>query len=231
MKLSRIFLMPSLSPPSKKIMRWTWAFCTCDNVLTPRLLPSSAAAAASIPDPLICCLAFRWRSYWAEEAWNLSRLAENCWPSMQTFLPAGCCWASLSIRRAILKKHPNPYLYYLRAAALLKLQSTDYDRISRDLAIANEAIPECTLCYLAQSKVHEARGDLQSAIADLEQAVKLDPNFEEAWYHLSRAYARVGRRDQATRASAEFSRLKSEKTNRDTEILRDMFLKTLAAQE
>ena len=139
--------------------------------------------------------------------------------------------AERAAAQGLAAAHPNPYLYYLRAAALLKLQSTDYDRISRDLAIANETIPECTLCYLAQSKVHEARGDLQSAIADLEQAVKLDPNFEEAWYHLSRAYARVGRRDQATRASAEFSRLKSEKTNRDTEILRDMFLKTLAAQE
>ena len=127
--------------------------------------------------------------------------------------------------------HPNPYLYYLRAAASLKLQSEDYDRISKDLAIATDAIPECTLCYLAQSKVHEARGDLQSAIADLEKAVKLDPNFEEAWYHLSTVYARVGRREEATRASEEFSRLKSEKTSRDTEILRDMFLKTLATQE
>jgi len=127
--------------------------------------------------------------------------------------------------------HPNPYLYYLHAAALLKLQSKDYNRISRDLAIASAAIPECTLCCLAQSKVHEARGDLQSAITELEKAVKLDPNFEEAWYHLSTIYGRVGRREEATRASAEFSRLKSEKTNRDTEILRDVFLKTLSEQE
>jgi Flp pilus assembly protein TadD len=87
------------------------------------------------------------------------------------------------------------------------------------------------LCYLAQSKVDEARGDLQSAINELERAVKLDPNFEEAWYHLSMVYARAGQREQASRASAEFSRLKSEKSNRDTEILRDVFLKTLAAQE
>jgi tetratricopeptide (TPR) repeat protein len=127
--------------------------------------------------------------------------------------------------------HPNPYLYYLRAAALLKLQSKDYDRISKDLAIANKAIPGCTLCYLAQSKVHEAHGDLQSAVGDLERAVKLDPNFEEAWYRLSTVYARVGQREEATRASAEFSRLKSEKTNRDTEMLRELFLKTLATQE
>jgi tetratricopeptide (TPR) repeat protein len=139
--------------------------------------------------------------------------------------------AERAAAQGLAAAHPNPYLYYLRAAALLKLQSKDYDRISQDLAIATGAIPECALCYLAQSKVHEARGDLQSAVADLESAVKLDPNFEEAWYHLSIVYTRLGRREEATRASEEFSRLKSEKTNRDTEILRDMFLKTLATQE
>jgi tetratricopeptide (TPR) repeat protein len=127
--------------------------------------------------------------------------------------------------------HQNPYLYYLHAAALLKLQSKDYDRISRELTIASESIPRCTLCYLSQSKVHQARGDPQSAINDLERAVKLDPTFEEAWYHLSIVYGRVGRREEATRASAQFNRLKSEKVNRDTEILRDVFLKTLAAQQ
>jgi tetratricopeptide (TPR) repeat protein len=86
-------------------------------------------------------------------------------------------------------------------------------------------------CCLARSKVHEARGDLQSAITALERAVKLDPNFEEAWYHLSMVYARDGRREEASRAGVEFSRLKSDKANRDTEIFRDLFLKTLAAQE
>jgi tetratricopeptide (TPR) repeat protein len=127
--------------------------------------------------------------------------------------------------------HPNPYLYYLRAAALLKLQSNDYERISKDLATSSGAIPGCALCYLAQSKVLEAQGDLQSAIAKLEQAVKLDPNFEDAWYRLSTTYARAGRREEAARAGMEFSRLKSEKTNHDTEILREVFLKTLATQE
>jgi tetratricopeptide (TPR) repeat protein len=126
---------------------------------------------------------------------------------------------------------PHPYLYYLHAAALLKLQSQDYDRISQDLSVANRAMPDCTLCFLAQSKVHQARGDLHSAIADLEKAVKLDPKFEEAWYHLSTVYARTGRREEAGRAAAEFSRLKSEKANRDTEILRDLFLRTLGGQD
>jgi tetratricopeptide (TPR) repeat protein len=126
---------------------------------------------------------------------------------------------------------PHPYLSYLHAASLLRLQSKDYDRISQDLSQASRAISDCILCYLAQSKVHQARGDVLSAIADLERAIKLDPSFEEAWYHLSIVYGRAGRREEATRASAEFSRLKSEKANRDTEILRDLFIKTLGGQE
>jgi protein O-GlcNAc transferase len=126
---------------------------------------------------------------------------------------------------------PHPYLYYLHAASLLKLQSKDYDRISQELAQASQRIPDCTLCYLAQSKVHQARGDMASAVVNLESAVKIDPGFEEAWYQLSMVYGRIGRREDAARAGAEFSRLKSEKANRDTEILRDLFIKTLGGQE
>lgn len=127
--------------------------------------------------------------------------------------------------------NPQPYLRYLHAAALLKLQSKEYDRLLRELALADKAIPNCILCALAQSKVHQATGNLGAAIAELERAVALEPAFSEAWYHLSLVYARVGRPLDAARASAEFSKLRTEKRNRDTELLRDLFLKTLSGQE
>lgn len=127
--------------------------------------------------------------------------------------------------------NPHPYLQYLHAAALLKLQSKEYDQMLRELALADKAIADCTLCALAQSKVHQAMGNLEAAITELERAVKLEPSFSEAWYHLSLVYARVGRRQDAARASAEFNKLKTDKLNRDTEVLRDLFLKTLSGQE
>ena len=40
-----------------------------------------------------------------------------------------------------------------------------------------------------------------------------------------------GRRQDATQATAEFNKLRTEKLNHDTELLRDLFLKTLSGQE
>jgi Flp pilus assembly protein TadD len=74
------------------------------------------------------------------------------------------------------------------------------------------------------------KGKFELAIGALEKAVRLDPSFSEAWYHLSIVYGRAGRKDDASKASAEFSRLKSEKTNRETELLRTLFLQTMSQQ-
>ena len=60
-----------------------------------------------------------------------------------------------------------PYLYYLHAAALLKLNSKEYDRMLQDLGIAVRQIPGCSFCYFTASKVHQAKKDEAAAIADL----------------------------------------------------------------
>jgi predicted Zn-dependent protease len=127
--------------------------------------------------------------------------------------------------------HPHPYLYYLDAAILLKLQSKEYDRMVQELALAGRAIPACTLCYLAQSKVHQALGDPQAAVADLETAVRMDPEFSEAWYRLGSLYEQAGRHADAARARTQFRAIKAEKSSRETEILRNMFLETLASPQ
>ncbi len=127
--------------------------------------------------------------------------------------------------------NPHPYLYYLHSAVLLKLHSEDYDRMLRELAVADRTIPACTLCSLNQGKIYQARGDSLMAIAALERAVKLDPEFSEAWYHLAPLYERVGRPADAEKARARFRELKTEKSNRETETLRRMFLETLVGAE
>jgi tetratricopeptide (TPR) repeat protein len=124
--------------------------------------------------------------------------------------------------------HPFPYLYYLHAVVLLKLQSRDYDRMLSDLALATRAIPDCSLCYLIQSKVHRAIGRPEAATDDLEKAIALDPTFAEAWYRLASLYDQAGRRADALRARTRFRGLKEEKTNRETEMIRNVFLQTLA---
>ena len=127
---------------------------------------------------------------------------------------------------------PNPleYLYYLHAVSLLKLQSKDYNLILNDLTLAAQAIPRCSLCYLAMSKVHQRRGEEEAAAADLEKAVGLDPTFAEAWYRLAALYDQAGRHEAAQQARQRFEMLKEDKADRDTEMLRGVFVKALGGE-
>lgn len=119
----------------------------------------------------------------------------------------------------------SPYLYYLHAATLLKLNSTDYTRMLQELEIAERGIPSCTLCYFARSKVHQASGDTPAAITDLEALVKhVSPDFEQAWYRLAALYERAGRQQDSERARARFEAIKSTAVDRDTELIRNMII-------
>jgi len=52
-------------------------------------------------------------------------------------------------------------------------------------------------------------GETQKAIPELEQARRLEPGHAEVYFQLGRAYAAVGRSEDAARARAEFQRLRS----------------------
>jgi tetratricopeptide (TPR) repeat protein len=123
--------------------------------------------------------------------------------------------------------NPFPYLYYIHAASLLKLQSQDYDTIVNDLTLAVQSIPHCILCYLALSKVHRKKGELETATAELETALRLDPTFAEAWYNLALVYDQAGQHVEAQQARREFEKVKAIQANLETEMLRNAFLKAL----
>ena len=129
-------------------------------------------------------------------------------------------------------RDPNPsaYLLYLDAVCLIKLQSRDYDLMLNDLASAARAIPRCSLCYLALSKVHQRKGDRRIATADLEKATSLDPSLAEAWYRLAALYEQAGKAEAARQARRRFEELKGNKANQETEMLRDVFLKSLGGE-
>jgi Flp pilus assembly protein TadD len=125
---------------------------------------------------------------------------------------------------------PFPYLYYIHATALLKQESNDYDIILKDLALAERSIPQCSLCYLAQSKAHQQSGERDAAIADLDNAVELDSSLAEAWYRLGLLYDQEGRHAEAREARRRFAALKENKADRETEMLRDLYLKALSGE-
>jgi predicted Zn-dependent protease len=131
--------------------------------------------------------------------------------------------ASAGLRAA----QPHPYLYYLHAAVLLKMESKDYGLIEGELTLAAGAIPNCSLCLVARSKVRQEQGAWEAAIADLETVVsRMDQDSSQAWYRLAALYARAGRREDAARARERVRAIKAE-SNQDNELVRQIFLRDL----
>jgi tetratricopeptide (TPR) repeat protein len=126
--------------------------------------------------------------------------------------------------------NPFPYLYYIHAVSLLRLRSQNYATIVSDLTQAARSIPRCSLCYVAVSKAHRRKGELTLATADLEKAVRLDPTLGDAWYNLAAVYDQAGRHSEAQEARHRFEELKENKANRETEMLRNVFLKALGGE-
>lgn len=125
-----------------------------------------------------------------------------------------------------------PYLSYLHAASLLKLNSKEYEVMLHDLNEANRGIPNCAFCYFTQSKVHQEMGDKVAAITDLEQLVtQVDPEFSQGWYRLASLYQQAGRHDDAANALARFRSIKNKQTDREMDYLRKMFLSALGADQ
>lgn len=132
---------------------------------------------------------------------------------------------------AIGRPNAAPYLYYLHAAALLKLDSREYQSMLHDLESANRGIPGCTFCYFTASKVHQAMGDESAAIADLETLVtRVDPEFAQGWYRLANLYQHARRTTDAAQALAKFRAIRTAQNDRETEYLRKLFLSALGAK-
>jgi predicted Zn-dependent protease len=129
---------------------------------------------------------------------------------------------------AIAFPNAHPYLYYLHAASLLKLNSKEYAEMIKDLDAATQGIPGCAFCYFAKSKVHQELGDDAAAIADLETLVShIDPEFSQGWYRLANLYQHSGRSDDAAGALAKFRAMRTAQTDREAEYLRNVFLDAL----
>lgn len=122
---------------------------------------------------------------------------------------------------------PHPFLNYIDVAISLKLQSKDYNRMLAEIKKAESEIPDCSLCYVAQSKVDEAQGDEKEAIEDLRVAIRLDSNFPEAWYRLGVLYGRAGQRKEAAQAMKRFEALKATKSQKETDMLRSVFIRAM----
>ena len=135
------------------------------------------------------------------------------------------------VARAGLKlRDPDPYLYYLEAVTLLKQHGGEQAQILDDLGVAERRIPNCALCYVASSKVHEEQNEWQLALADLEKAVRLAPDLSEGWYHLATVYSHLGEPAEAAKAREHFQALKANADEREKQMMQGVLLESLGAQ-
>jgi len=122
----------------------------------------------------------------------------------------------------------HPYLHYLHAAALMKLNSKDYAVMLRDLDAASRSLPGCAFCYFSQSKVHQELGDDAAAIADLELLVsRVDPEFSQGWYRLATLYQHAGRHADSEKALTRFRAIKTRQSDEEAEYLRRLLLESV----
>lgn len=126
---------------------------------------------------------------------------------------------------------PDPYLYYLEAATLMKQHGQEHGQILGDLTAAEKSIPDCALCYVASGKVHEEQNELPVALSDLQKAIRLAPDLSEGWYHLASVYERLGNTTEAARARERFQAIKVNADEREKEMMRGIVLHSLGGQE
>jgi tetratricopeptide (TPR) repeat protein len=105
-----------------------------------------------------------------------------------------------------IENSPNHALARLMIA-WIKLRDKEFDA---GLPFAEEAVklhPRLPLAHYILGRMLLENGDAEKSIGSLEISQKLAPNEPKVYFSLSRAYAKVGRKEDAERARETFARL------------------------
>lgn len=106
--------------------------------------------------------------------------------------------------------------------SILEIASVEYQLNSQDgLKYAEEAVklaPEIPFAHYMLGMLRFDTGDAAGAIPELEIVRKAFPNQSKIYFALGNAYARVGRRDDAARARAEFTRLDRQEQQSESDV-------------
>ena len=82
------------------------------------------------------------------------------------------------------------------------------EAIGKALALS----PESPFAYLLLGRLDRLEGNLDGALANIEQATKLDPRYSDAWVETAEVLVASGRVEQASKVARKISRLDVEKT-------------------
>jgi tetratricopeptide (TPR) repeat protein len=75
--------------------------------------------------------------------------------------------------------------------------------------------PQFSETNIALGRLLVESGELPRAIAELRQAIKIDPNDSQAYYHLAKAYRQAGELEKSEQALKQFKQIKAEKKDKE----------------
>jgi Tfp pilus assembly protein PilF len=113
-------------------------------------------------------------------------------------------------------------LHHLLAEALLQQPDSDAARVETHLKRAAELDQTFAAPRLSLAKLYIRGERWAEAVAELEKVTALEPDSADAYYQLSRAYARLKRTEEAQAAVATFKRLNDTKKKQDEGELREV---------
>jgi tetratricopeptide (TPR) repeat protein len=144
--------------------------------------------------------------------------------------------AEAEIKEALDSGIDNSDLHYLLAECLFELDSTKDQAILSELGRAIALNPRNVSARTMRGRMLLDQHRAQEAVADLELAHQVDPDSHSTTYVLARAYAAVGRKDEAkglfSSLSGQVSQdLKNQRSMEITDALNERKLKQILSGE
>ena len=142
--------------------------------------------------------------------------------------------ATVLLEQAVREDPENFYAHYLLGDLAMTQGSrpgTPAEAKSlKHLQLATVLKPDFVLAHISLGKLYLKRNDLDSAIRELETSIHLDPQATTAYYQLSIAYRKAGKKGKALEALQQVRRLNREERKLGTDRFLYRKLKRGAAQ-
>ncbi len=142
--------------------------------------------------------------------------------------------ATVLLQQALRADPTNFYAHYLLGDIGMTQGSRPgtpaETRSLRHLKQATALKPDFVLARISLGKLYLKRHDLDSAIRELETSIRLDPQATTAYYQLSIAYRKAGKKEKALEALQQVRRLNREERKLGTDRFLYRKLKRGAAQ-
>jgi tetratricopeptide (TPR) repeat protein len=117
--------------------------------------------------------------------------------------------ARRSVEDALKQSSANFYLPYLQALILWRMSHRFSSDALNAIAASLQENPRFAPAYFLRGKIRLDANATASALADFEQASRLDPNYALPWYKMAQIYYREGQPEKAKEAEQRFIALGS----------------------